>query len=280
MLLSEAHAEFLAQYLIQVQNGTTATETLSSYITSMRVAILPNLGEKNIDEIGTRDIELLKLAILNRGCSTRTVNIRLNELSKLLKYCVKSGYMDRLPLIKRLPSESSFKIERLYYEHLVEIRRVLESSSRYSEIRLWVEISLSTGMRPGEVCRLKNSDIDYRTNTIEIKSKNRHKPGRVIPLHPRIIEIIPDKQSEYIVRYRTTKCARRAIDRALKSISDKIGIRVTPKIFRKTVLSIMADMDVPRSKVAAIAGHKSEKTTNKYYIRHDIEALRAAFSVI
>jgi integrase len=233
-----------------------------------------------VGELAKADIEKFKEQLIDKGLSKRTVNMHLSELSKILRHCRDFDLIDRMPIIKRFRISQKFTIVRLYDNHLAIVRRFLDANKQYRDVQLWIEIALATAMRPYEICNLDYSHINFETRTIEIDSEDNNKPERIIPLSTRLIEILDRKKSGRVVRYRNTRYAYRAICRALDDISGAIGIRITPKIFRKTSLSIMADRDISRSKVAAIAGHRSEKTTNKYYIKHEVEALRDAVEAL
>jgi hypothetical protein len=86
--------------------------------------LIPQLGDKRLDAIGTEDVQRLKSALGDRAA--KTVNNILTVLSVMLKTAVEWGSIERVPcVIKLLPtpkSQASFD-DFEEYERLVEATR-------------------------------------------------------------------------------------------------------------------------------------------------------------
>ena len=96
-----------------------------------------------------------------------TVN---RELAYLRHMCTKAldwGILDENPL--RCDKQLKENNHSLRYLNEDEIPTLLDASSPY--LRAVITVALNTGLRYGELMRLQPSDLDFRTNLIEIRDQ-------------------------------------------------------------------------------------------------------------
>ena len=62
-----------------------------------------------------------------------------------------------------------------------ELRALMETPGRLRD-RLIIRVLYETGLRVGELCALKVSDLDFENEEISIQRAKKHPEGRVVPL--------------------------------------------------------------------------------------------------
>lgn len=251
--------EYLEFYKSQVGNGVKQ-KTYDLFVFNTRY--LNMLKYKKVRDIKFQDIENLKNH-LKEKVGNRTINIFLVQLRKILKYAIRKEYLSALPPIDAM-KETSKEIARLSLE---DIKRLIDNASE--NMKVYITLMTFSGMRPQECVNLTWDDvvIEKKDKFILIKSDNKLKKGRKIPLHPNLEEFLLElpRETQFVSPYRTTSGARCV----LKRLGDRLGITVTPYTLRKSFTSLMVESDASPFELAKMLGHASIKTTYKYYV--DIE---------
>ncbi len=137
--------------------------------------------------------------------------------------------------------------------------------------RLMIELMLTAGLRVSEVCKLKWTDIRYKTGMVLLKQAKGKKDRNIfIPdsLINRIKEYKEDAiQSAYVFCTRTGKPQDRStLNKMVKTYSIKAGIEknVYNHLLRHTALTDLYSDTKDIRKVQQIAGHSSIQTTMVY----------------
>ena len=136
---------------------------------------------------------------------------------------------------------------------------------------IFLKLMFYSGLRPFESCQLKWSDIDFNEDIIEVRSTNPKKPGRFIPLHSKLKEMLLniERTDEFVSPFRKSAYSRRSLQRLFKLCN----VRCTPYMLRKTVGGTLADEGVNPVHTAEIMGHAKIETTYKHYTKVNISAL-------
>jgi integrase len=161
-----------------------------------------------------------------------------------------------------------------------------------------------TGMRSGELCALKWSDIDFEEQTISI-TKTYYNPTnnikdytllppktptakRIITVERELLDLIEDHralQNRIRMRYRNTyhdkdfviakMDANRGYPEYLKTIENRmrrllkyseLNTDLTPHSIRHTHVSLLAEAGVPIHEIMDRLGHKDDDTTKHIYL--------------
>jgi len=126
---------------------------------------LPAFGEMRLAQITAGDIERFRQGLIGKK-HVNTINKILCQLIAILNYAHHLGMLTQVPKIKRLKT-----VEREYrFLDENEMERLLEAAGRI-EYRAAVFYALAAyaGLRLGEVCGLKWSDIDLENRIIHVK---------------------------------------------------------------------------------------------------------------
>lgn len=139
--------------------------TMSAYSLLLQNHIVPFFGEyETVSEDLVQEFVLTKL---NKGLSQKTVKDILIILKMIMKYGAKKDLIIFKPWDVNFPTDHT--------QHKVEIFTKDEHKKAIAYIKehftfrnLGILICLSTGMRIGEICALKWSDIDIDSQVINI----------------------------------------------------------------------------------------------------------------
>jgi len=133
-------------------------------------------------------IHQLSLALEDEGKSDGTINLIVNCISTVLNHLVFMEQLESAPKFKMRPLPEG---RRVYFtkeqvEHLASA-----ASSGLSDLILF---GAYTGLRSGEVFKLKPEDIDLERNLIHVggtaSTTTKAKNHRVVPIHDRIFTLI------------------------------------------------------------------------------------------
>tara|TARA_R100000789_G_scaffold100416_1_gene110516 strand:+ start:186 stop:1226 length:1041 start_codon:yes stop_codon:yes gene_type:complete len=253
--------KFISYYKTQVDR-TIQRRTYELFIEM--VAKFDFLNHHLIADISTSTIEDFKVDLCESDLSNRTVNMILSEIKKVLSYARDHSYLDQLPVFKRLSESSSRLTNRLTRNQLNEILKISTGDIYY-----YFFFMCFTGLRTFEESNLLCGDIDLDKKLIHIKSTNKLKPSRTIPIHETLIPALKPYMKEPGDRFSPFK-SRHTLYATIKAYGNKIGVKISPRSLRKTYGSLMAENGVPIIVLKELMGHNNVETTAKYYI--DIQA--------
>ena len=141
------------------------SSTVAVYTLHMENYILPKFGEKaSIDET---DVQGFVLDSIRHGLSQKTVKDMLIVLKMVIRFGAKHGWLQYQEWSIKFPTEQKKQeLEVLSISHQKKLMQYVTDNFTFRNLGIY--ICLSTGMRIGEVCALKWSDIDLGTETIHV----------------------------------------------------------------------------------------------------------------
>ena len=282
--LREFAKEFMETYA-KVNNKPSEVGTKECHL---KHHIKPALGNLRLDQIGVRQIEHFKAALLDKKLAPKSVNNILAVLGKMLRYAEEIEVIDKVPrirLMKTTPPEFDF----LDFD---EAGRLLTTAETiYPEWHVMVFTALKTGLRYGELCELRWNDVDlvagrlralrsyYRGHVTTPKSGK----GREVPLSPGTVKVL--KRHRHL-RGELVFCqsdgARlkdSTADDAIKRIAKRAGLRrIGWHVCRHTFASHLVMRGAPIKAVQELLGHSTINMTERYAhlspdVRRDAVAL-------
>lgn len=139
--------------------------TMAAYVLILENHILPNFGEN--DTLHEQTVQEFVLWKIENGLSVKSVKDILIVLKMVMKFGVKNEWMDYQEWDIKYPTTSTTK--ELKVLSVANHKKILNHiQSHFSFARLGIYISLCTGLRIGEVCALKWSDINVSEGTITV----------------------------------------------------------------------------------------------------------------
>ena len=139
--------------------------TMAAYVLILENHVLPYFGDG--DSIQEQAVQAFVLQKLGNGLSVKTVKDILIVLKMVMKYGAKNEWMTYCEWDIKYPTTSINK--ELEVLSVANHRKILNYiQSHFTFTGLGIYISLSTGLRIGEICALKWSDINVTDGTITI----------------------------------------------------------------------------------------------------------------
>lgn len=139
--------------------------TMAAYVLILENHILPCLGDK--DSLYEQEVQAFVLQKLEEGLSIKTIKDILIVLKMVMKFGVKNEWMNYYEWDIKYPTTTANK--ELEVLSVANHRKILNYiQSHFTFTGLGIYISLSTGLRIGEICALKWSDINVVDGTITV----------------------------------------------------------------------------------------------------------------
>ena len=187
----------LATEWAQHKSRDVSPRTLAGYLASLERHVLPNLGHKKLTDLELRDVDLLygrmlagtlpnpngDRGVTGRPLGARTVRLAHAALSQALSQAVRWGMLQHNPAaLATIPSHHPREKEVLT---ATERERFLEACSD-SFYGTFYRLLVDTGLRPGEACALKWSDVDFPRGTIGVhRTVTRGSGGDAVLAEPK-----------------------------------------------------------------------------------------------
>lgn len=133
-----------------------------------------------------------------------TINRYLALLSAVFHFCEDRGYIiPKLKISKYKLKEPAENIK--YFKDWEEIKKIIDRAAEHFKPIIYTAIY--TGMRRGNILKLKWENIDFKNKTINILVKNKNKQGgenHSIPIIPQLEKILKKlpHDSEYVFTYK------------------------------------------------------------------------------
>ena len=276
--------------------------TMAAYVLILENHVLPYFGDG--DSLHEQAVQAFVLQKLERGLSVKTIKDILIVLKMVMKFGVKNEWMTYYEWDIKYPTTSTNK--ELEVLSVANHRKILNYiQSHFTFTGLGIYISLSTGLRIGEICALKWSDINVTDGTITV--------SRTIE---RIYIIEGEKKhTELIINTPKTKNSCREIPmskellamiKPLKKVVNEDFYVLTnderptePRTYRNYYNGLMVKLDIPKLKyhglrhsfatrcieagcdyktVSVLLGHSNISTTLNLYVHPNMEQKKRCIS--
>ncbi len=249
-------SQFIEEYLNWCKENRSAETyrkayyTLTQFLNVAGDVYLKSLTKKHIDDYVSYQ--------LGRGISRTTINIHIRTIKSALTKAIEWEYIKKHPFegYKQLKTHKKHP-KFLLPEDIAKIEKVIDN-----EFWLFVfRIFIYTGMRLGEVQRLRWEHIDIKRNVIVVE-KSKSFQSRIIPIHPRLRA---ELEARLPAVGRVVNYASSTIEHKLKKYFRKAGYeKIRVHDLRHTFASLMVMNGVDLKTVQELLGHQSYQTTEIY----------------
>jgi integrase len=196
--------------------------------------------------------------------ASSTINRELALLSVVLNDAAKQGFPVRNPVRGFKQRERAGREDFLTEE---EAQRLIAAAqtSHAEYLADWIQVSLHTGLRFGELRSLRWTDLRGLTLTVQAEQAKSGK-RRTLRLSPAILALLegqPHRGETIFTRNDGTPI--NDIRTALTHACQRAGLRrITPHIFRHTCASWLVQAGVPLYTVKEWLGHSTISVTERY----------------
>lgn len=297
----ETLGSWIAKWMEEELLGSVKPSSYQTYHALFRRHLLPLLGSLQLSSITPVTVLEFIDSLKTSGLSGSTVKGAYRLLSAAMKAAYDEGMIMKNPC-RKIKIQSSERTEQRVLNR--EEQALLKNSiSRARDLPAL--LSLYTGMRLGEICALRWSDIDWANQTIRVgrtvQRVARGKPGekgertmlmvgtpkslrscRVIPVPDFVLGqlqhwMLQRQSSLYVFGVSACAAEPRTIQRRFKRLVKSLGMPgVHFHTLRHSFATRLLELGVDVKTVSALLGHHSAQTTLDYYAHSQLEQRRAA----
>ena len=243
--------------------------------------IEPLFGSKEPEELLPLDIDRLRIKLLKTRAPA-TVKNALELLRRIINYGKKKRLCQGPDFTIEMPRVNNLKTEDLTPEQLTRLLTAIDNDP-HAHAGDMMKLALFTGMRRGEMFRLRWRDVDFERGFIHLRD-TKGGIDQSIPLNDAARQLLtqrPRTRSVYVFPGRGGK-QRKDINKAVNAIKNTAGL---PKNFRPlhglrhvyaSVLASSGQVDLYT--LQKLLTHKSPSMTQRYAHLRD-ETLQRASNV-
>jgi len=229
--------------------------------------IKPDFGDKEPKNIILLDVDRLRHKQL-KNKSPQTQKHVLSLFLRIIKFGTSRNLCKILPFQIKLPEVNNTKIEDLTHDEIKRLLEVIEKDT-HPQAGTIMKMALYTGMRKGELLKLKWQDVDAERGFIALRDPKGGQDQK-IPLNDitrNLLDNYPKTESPFIFPGRGGK-QRQDIKKPVNEIKKKAGL---PKDFRPLhgLRHVFASMlassgDVDMFVLQKLLTHKDGRMTQRY----------------
>jgi len=247
-------------------------------------------GKKKLRSITHGDIvrfratRLKTPTVRNKPRSITSVNRELEVLRKMLNVALREGWIIRNPFARGdvLISKSDEQQRERILTKEEEERLLHACTGKKEHLRPILICAIDTGMRRGEILKLKWEDVGFQEGVITIQAFNtKTLKQRQVAMTQRLTSelkrLYEDSPKEpTLLVFGITDNVKRAFDSA-RRIAGLLDVRFHD--LRHTHATRLVQHHIPLSEVGRILGHTQPSTTYRY-VNANVETARRAAAVL
>ncbi len=270
--LRESHEKFLKD----LKDKGRANATIIAYGKDIEQLIehAEAQGKAAPQKLEKEDLKGFVKTLEEKDYTPKSVSRKINAVRTYFKFLQDEGMVDNDPSASLRHPKIEIKPPRILSK--MEYRALRDACRQKPRIFAIVELLLQTGVRIGELRRLKLSDVELgengKTGKLRIAARNKN-PERVVPLNQPAQEALQkylkgrpkgDEGTIFITRTGRPfliRNVRSTINRYFK----KAGVEdVTVNDLRNTFIATHLSRGVPLTTVSRLVGHRRLTTTERY----------------
>ena len=292
----------------QLETGKIEKSTYGVQLNNAKSRVFPYIGSYIFEDLDLVSIEAWVTELYKCGLKSNTIQTIYAIPSKVYRHNHKIGKIAINPFeFVETPTKGGTKVTHLTQEGMDKLLEAIDDEFPLgSQMRSVVFLALYAGLRRGEICALRWNDVDFRANTITVRSaigvfqgtytkgpKNRSS-YRTFPMVKMLRKELEHRQSQIREAYGTVNdgwfvvgdtihyLSPTSLSRRFKAFIDKYGIvdaygkPITPHGLRHNyaTVGIRSKMDI--ASLSLMMGHASRAMTLDTYGDANADALLVA----
>lgn len=301
MLTGEMSVCQAAEFFLSERRGALKASTIGRYEYMIRHYIVPEIGTTLLRDLTAEKLSAFFSRLQGRGLScksTRDVGVLLKTIFKVAK---KSCHCDCPGSEAELPSYRSKRIEVFCDQEMASLARKILASPDMTG--LCVLLVLNTGLRLGEICALRKSDIDFHSGFLRIErsaARVREESGtRLVVQSPksnssvRLVAVPNDmlelmktatmsiREDSYLLTNTDMPMEPRTLQYRYRKLLEHCGIRYRNfHALRHTYATRCMESGVDIKSLSELLGHADIRTTLQTYVHSSLAHKKQAVQSI
>lgn len=241
-----------------------SSRTAESYIANIK-HFMKWTGNKPMEELTLQDAREFILFKRSNGIAAATCNLYNSSIRFLYRYVLhiscEQDVVPRMKIDTKLPSVLA----------LEDVETLIDTATHIRNKAI-IALLYSSGLRAGELTRLKASDIYASRMQVYIPESKNHRDRWTI-LSNRALELLTEYWKSYPVKrdcffistkYPYLPLTVNGIETMIRAVARDAGIIAHPHTLRHSFASHMIESGVPINYVQAMLGHRCLESTQVY----------------
>lgn len=296
---------------LQVKGNNRKPKTIAFYEHTKKI-VASYFAGKHLQEIRGMDIQKFLNYLrteypgrLQKGMKEKSVHHIYNTLNLIFGYAEEQELITKNPMAKvRAPKKEKKPVDAFTPEQAKEFFALLDDCEL--EFQCMMKVLLTCGVRRGELVGLQWRDIDHNAKTISIKRNVSYtvKSGvvvgtpktatgfRTIPLIPSVLALLVELERQTAERYKLdiseafifpgkespfVPRTPDAVTRTLNRFMERNHLpNLSPHDLRHSCATLLLANGADIKSVQQILGHADASTTLNFYVKADLNQMRAA----
>lgn len=220
-------------------------------------------GKKQIKEIKADHIEDWLDSADVKQSTRRRLKSTLNQV---FEYAEQNDIIQKNPVKFVKLEAANEKVGHIFTDE--EIQYLWEHADDNVDYKTLL-ILIYTGMRIGELLKLRAEDINLEENYAIGGSKTEAGKDRIIPIHDKILPIVKERIEKYGLLVPSAKGKPTpyiTFNHRISRLMDTLGWEHKIHDTRKTAISLMHRYEIPIEVIRMIVGHSGKGVTEKVYL--------------
>ena len=298
-------ADWLEHWMDDELLGSVKESSWQTYRNLLTRHLLPSLGNFELTQLTSKVVHDFVEELESSGLAESTVRGVYRLLSSAMRYALDEGVIRKNPCRRiRIQHRERGEQRVLSWSEQEKLRQTSDGSRDLPAL-----LSLYTGMRLGEICALKWTDIDWEQGTITVRRTVQRIAGRgiesnkqrtllmigtpksrrscrVIPVPEFILALLRERLQSccgaaYVFGKASDAADPRTIQRRFSRLAKRLGLSGAHfHTLRHTFATRLLELGVDVKTVSALLGHSSARTTLDFYVHSLSEQQHAAVALL
>jgi len=240
---------------------------------------LPAGGATHIDELTPCDIRKVIAVLFDQGLAAGSVQLCRVVTLAWLGWLARAGYIDRRDWGEQIPKvRRDYKLGRSL--NLSDVACLVKAAGEcgrngpylHSRNRAMISLMLDSGLRAGEIARLRVDDLDLAACLVRVSEECKGRVERIVPFGTET-----QRHLRYYLRERAgvdsnrvwlsvhgKPLATKDIWQLIRRIGEAAGLKCHPHLLRHTAATLLGRNGMPLLHIQRLLGHKHVETTMRY----------------
>lgn len=236
--------------------------------------------------LSRRDVQAYADARLEDGRAASTINRELRDLWAFLRFVEQRGQsiapgVFRVARLKEGKPLPRFLTEEAYRRLEASLLQETTAGTRDDRLdRAWFYTLAHAGLRLGELCDLRVSDVDLRGRRLVIR-EGKGKRDRTIPLSQAssaallaYLTVRGPAPTDHLFIFRQQKIRPSLVRHRLRRYGEGVQVEVSPHRLRHTLATRLVNVGMDVVSIQRLLGHEKLTTTMVYARVHDVTVER------
>ena len=290
-----------AEFFLSERRGALKASTIGRYEYMANHYVIPDLGSILLRDLTAEKLSAYFKSLQDKGLSSKTARDIGVLLKTIFKVAKKKCHCDCPGRDVELPAYHGKRIE-VFSDHEIALlaQKILETPDITG---LCILLVLNTGLRLGEICALRKSDIDYRSGFLRIErsaARVRDASGthlvvqspksgssvRLVAIPNDMLELLKMtthsiQRDTYLLTNTDTPLEPRTMQYRYRKLLERCGVRYRNfHAMRHTYATRCMENGVDIKSLSELLGHADIRTTLQTYIHSSLAHKKQAVQSI